>query len=249
MQPQDGQTAINRTTGERAVYQNGVWVKIGNNKLNPGLQKEEDADIGAIQGAVGMNGMLDKTAGQIQDGGLNLGLVQNTMARLKNFVGASDESSRNFASFRANLEKLRNDSLRLNKGVQTEGDAQRAWNELFTNLNDKDLVMQRLNEIEAINERAIANRRQVIENRRSSQNVGPANPNIFRGSRSNPIDLSKGQSRNVLAPGTFYNDPYGNLRRNDNGDRGNPKIDPATGRQIMDGPAKGRPSLSDIFGN
>ncbi|MNY53581.1 hypothetical protein D3C86_1893470 [compost metagenome] len=52
------------------------------------------------------------------------------------------------------LEKLRNDSLRLNKGVQTEGDAQRAWNELLANINDPKLVEQRLGEILAINQRA-----------------------------------------------------------------------------------------------
>lgn len=247
--PVEGATAINRTTGERAVFQNGVWVKAGNKPLSAGLQKEEDDDIGVVQAARGMNGVLDRTAGQVESGALKLGPMQSLTAPVKNFLGMSDESSRNYASFRANLEKIRNDSLKLNKGQQTEGDATRAWNELLANINDRELVKQRLAEIASLNERALADRKQIVQNRRSSQLAPPANPALFEGTRSNPVDLSRGQTRNALAPGAYYTDPFGNLRRNDNGDRGNPKIDRNTGRQIMDGPGKGRPSLSDIFGN
>ena len=52
------------------------------------------------------------------------------------------------------IKQLRNDSLRLNTGVQTEGDANRAWDELVNNLNDPELVNQRLSEIRAINRQA-----------------------------------------------------------------------------------------------
>lgn len=219
------------------------------NKLSAPLQRDELADVENIQAAVGMNGMLDKTAAQLEDERLQLGPVRNLVSQGRNFLGMSDDVSRNFASFKSNLEKLRNDSLRLNKGVQTEGDAQRAWNELFTNLNDQNLVKQRLSEIEAINQRAIANRQQVIQARRQNQNVPAVDVNIYaQGSRNQPVDLSRGESRSNLAPGTYYTDPYKNLRRNENGDAGNPKIDPRTGRQITDAKTQ-RPSLSQIFGN
>jgi hypothetical protein len=204
-------------------------------KLNAPLQRDEIADIEGMQTAIGTNGMLDRTAGQLDSGDLDLGPVRNFVSQARNKLGMSDQSSRNFASFRSNLEKLRNDSLRLNKGVQTEGDAQRAWNELFTNLNDEALVKQRLAEIQDINARAVANRKQTIQARRSAQNVPAADVNaLSAGGRGNPVDLSHGESRNALAPGLYYKDPYGNTRRNENGDRGNPKIDPRTGRQIMD---------------
>ena len=39
-----------------------------------------------------------------------------------------------------------------------------------------------------------------------------------------PIDLSKGQSRQTAPRGAYYRDPQGNLRRNDNGDAGNPIV-------------------------
>ena len=77
-------------------------------------------------------------------------------------AGVSTEQSRNLASFEANLEKLRNESLRLNKGVQTEGDSVRAWNELIKNINDPAVVKQRIAEINTINDRAANIRKQNI---------------------------------------------------------------------------------------
>jgi hypothetical protein len=40
----------------------------------------------------------------------------------------------------------------------------------------------------------------------------------------NPIDLSAGQSRTQVPKGSWYKDPYSNIRRNDNMDKGNPKL-------------------------
>lgn len=59
---------------------------------------------------------------------------------------------------------------------------------------------------------------------------------------SNPYDLSSGETRSHIPRGAFYKDAEGNIRRNDNGDAGNPIIIPAKGQ------GQGRPSLSDIFG-
>lgn len=88
-------------------------------------------------------------------------------------IGASTEESRNFGSFKNTLEKLRNDSLRLNKGVQTDGDAQRAWNELFDNINDKGFVQQRIGEIKRINERAVQLRKMNVDGIRSNYGHDP----------------------------------------------------------------------------
>ena len=40
----------------------------------------------------------------------------------------------------------------------------------------------------------------------------------------NPIDLSAGQTRTTIPKGSWYKDQYGNVRRNDNMDKGNPKL-------------------------
>lgn len=159
------------------------------------MQQEELDAIGTV-GAINADlAAIDK---QIEGGKLNLGVVGNLAAKAKNFVGASDESSRNLASFQATLEKLRNDSLRLNKGVQTEGDAQRAWNELVANINDPKVVRQRMAEIQKINDRAAGLRRMNVDVIRSNFGVEPMDtaprmnqPAAVGGGGSNVDDLLK----------------------------------------------------------
>lgn len=117
------------------------------------LKMQQDAlDVIGISSSINADlGALEK---QIEGGKLKFGPVSNLANSALNAAGMSTEESRNFATFKSSLEKLRNDSLRLNSGVQTEGDAQRAWNELFQNINDTALVKQRLKEIQGINNRA-----------------------------------------------------------------------------------------------
>lgn len=108
----------------------------------------------AADTAEGINDRLGVVEKRITDKKLDFGPIKNLANSALNAAGMSTESSRNLSSFKSEMEKLRNDSLRLNKGVQTDGDAQRAWNELFQNINDTDLVKQRMTEIKQINARA-----------------------------------------------------------------------------------------------
>jgi len=117
--------------------------------------KMQDEDLNAIGTFAGIDKDLAGIEKQIADGKLNLGLVNNATGSARNFLGASNESSRNLATFKAKLENMRNSVLLLNKGVQTEGDAQRAMNEMIANINDSEVVKQRLTEIRALNRRAV----------------------------------------------------------------------------------------------
>lgn len=137
-------------------------------RLPPAIQKAEDEDLEAINLSTGIDKDLGSLLAQIQGGGIELGPIDNTISGIRNWAGQSNEKSRNFASLKASLEKLRNDSLRLNKGVQTEGDAVRAWNEILASINDAPLVMQRLGEVQLINQRAVELRQKLIDNRRRS---------------------------------------------------------------------------------
>jgi hypothetical protein len=65
---------------------------------------------------------------------------------------------------------MRNDSLRLNAGVQTEGDAIREWNALIAGLNDQDYVIGALKRIEQLNAQAAALKMQKINIRRQRNN-------------------------------------------------------------------------------
>lgn len=134
------------------------------------LQNEILEDVG-VAGAIDAD--LGAISVQLQEGKLDLGPVSNVMSGARNFVGASNETSRNFQSFKSTLEKLRNDSLRLNKGVQTEGDSQRAWNELIANINDPKVVEQRLSEIRKINQRGADLKRLQLDTMRSNFGAEP----------------------------------------------------------------------------
>jgi hypothetical protein len=133
----------------------------------------DDQEI--VQGMTGVNERLSGFLRQIDTGELQFGAFEGGADAVRNFFGQSDPESRNSASFQAALENLRNESLRLNSGVQTEGDAQRAWNELLANLNDTDLVRQRLTEIMQLNERAVAFRSARVADLENRQR-GPGAP-------------------------------------------------------------------------
>ena len=211
-------------------------------KLASGQQTQESEDIRGIQTLAGINNQLDQVRGRVASGALKLGPIENTKSTVLNFLGRSTPNSRNYASLQATIEKLRNDALKEQKGTQTEGDAQRALNEFVKSLNDPDIVQQRANEIQNINRRAIDNRKALIQQRRAAQGVPAADLGaVDIGSINNPFDLTRGQSRSTIPLGSYYKDPFGNVRRNDNGDAGNPKIDILTGLQQKE-PMAGRVS-------
>ena len=187
-------------------------------RLPPGIQKSEDEDLEAINIASGIDKDLGSIAAQLDAGGIELGPVDNMVSGARNWAGVSTEQSRNFASMKATLEKLRNDSLRLNKGVQTEGDAVRAWNELLANLNDAPLVKQRIEEIQNINRRGMDLRQALIENRRRSyasqgpdtQNFEAATPAVGAGKPQNKYvrtGMRNGKRVGQLADGTIEEIP------------------------------------------
>lgn len=135
--------------------------------------KLQNEALDIIGTANGINADLNQVEKQLETNKLKLGPVENLKSQALNAAGFSTPESRNFASFRATLEKQRNDSLRLNKGVQTEGDAQRAWNELFNNLNDKQVVKQRLQEIQKINKRGADLQKLQVDQIRANYGAAP----------------------------------------------------------------------------
>jgi len=134
-----------------------------------------------------LNDRLKDYKSMLEDGRLDLGPAQNIISSSRNFLGESNQNSVNYGNFRADLERLRNESLRLNKGVQTEGDSQRAWNELMGSLNDSKMVASRLENIMNINNQAVSAKKSSIgrtyENygRNQNQNMPPNLPPVFDG--------------------------------------------------------------------
>jgi hypothetical protein len=150
-------------------------------------QLQENLDAIGLQSAIESD--LKALEDQIDSGKLKLGMVENAIGSTKNFLGLSDENSRNQASLKATVEKMRNDSLRVNKGVQTEGDAIRAFNELLSNLNDPQMVKQRFSEIRAINRRGVELQKRNVDMLRQEYGKEPMD---FTGYENQPAAVGKG---------------------------------------------------------
>lgn len=174
------QTGID-TAATKLAREKFEWEKSGgkapSKPLPPNVLKMQLEETDAIGTASGINADLGAIEKQLDSGKLKLSYAENLRSTLKNqnlpFVSGSDENSRNFATFQSTLEKLRNDSLRLNKGVQTDGDAVRAWNELMANINDGGVVKQRIGEIRNLNARAVQLRKLNIDNIRANYGHDP----------------------------------------------------------------------------
>lgn len=166
------------------------------------MQQEELETIGTVSGT---NADLAAIQSQIKNGALELGTFRNYLSGAKNYMGMSDESSQNFATLQATLEKARNSSLLLNKGVQTDGDAQRAWNELLSNINDPKVVEKRLSEIQSINERAVKIRKAKLSNLRKNYNAPPLDYSEFDAPNTSVQNGSKNKSsaRTVVRTGIY----------------------------------------------
>lgn len=159
--------------------------------------KLRQSELDAIGNSSGIQENISRYEKMIDKGELQFGLVGNYINRGMNAVGASTEESKNYASFVADMEKLRNDSLRLNAGVQTDGDAQRAWNELFANINDTKVVKQRLEDIKRYNQRAVEIRKNNVNLIQENYNRDPFDFSSF----DRPMDKAGApQNGGVAAP-------------------------------------------------
>ncbi len=191
--------------------------------LPPTVLKMQGEEIDMIQTAGGINADLKALVGQIDDKKLDLGVMSNLVNKARNKVGLSNEESRALGSFSTTLQKLRNDSLRLNKGTQTEGDAVRAWQELVDGINDGKLVRQRLEEIQALNDRAIKLRVNNVDLMRanyghepidlSSYIKQPAAVGTDRGKANAPTKITGDADYNALPSGATFIGPDGKTRR------------------------------------
>lgn len=127
-----------------------------------------------INGAASLQNRLNSWQEKIRTGRLQLGPGINLRWEAELAAGNPSPQAIEYGNFKADLESIRNDVLRLNAGVQTEGDAQRAMNELVSNFGSGAYVMERLKTLANSNSRAVQFHRQQAERIRSNygQQVG-----------------------------------------------------------------------------
>lgn len=140
-------------------------------RMSTAAFKAEDEDFTALDLSEGINDDVDTYIGLLKSGEMTLYFADGVEDFVSSGLGISNEDTANRAKFDAFLNKLRNDTLRLNKGTQTEGDADRALKEISTNRNDEKIVIAQLQELQRINQRAIKNRRRAINRRRKNEGV------------------------------------------------------------------------------
>jgi len=160
---------------------------------------------------------LKSIVGQLKSGQLDLGPINNAINEIKLSTNSKDAEASNYGTFKATLEKIRNDSLRLNKGVQTEGDSVRAFNEIAKNLNNKDFILKRLGEIQKINERGAKLKAKLLGE--VYQNYGKpipdmkdflTQPSVISGEA---VKINSDDEYNALPSGAEFISPDGKRRR------------------------------------
>lgn len=101
------------------------------NPMSDGTQKLFQANNTAAEVAYNAAADTQKFTKMLMDGKVDLSAMGRMGNDFSNYLGNSDEKTRNAAQLYAHLEKLRNARLLEAKGVQTEGDASRALDALL----------------------------------------------------------------------------------------------------------------------
>lgn len=118
--------------------------------LKPLLEVED-----ALSGAESAFSLSAKHLGRIADRSLEIGPAQSLSAKARTTFGQANANDVNYNELKADRTKLVNDSLRLNKGVQTEGDAKRAADEMM-NSDDEASTVRAFKRLVEINKRGMA---------------------------------------------------------------------------------------------
>ena len=114
---------------------------------------ELNSDIGSTTST---NGRIQETITALDTGQLQLGPMRNVFNKMRNGLGLSNEESQQYERMTSNIHAMANEVLLQANGVQTEGDAQRAYNTIISsNFSDPQVVKQALQQLKAINEKTL----------------------------------------------------------------------------------------------
>jgi len=100
---------------------------------------------------------------RIAKGELEVSPIMSGVGAIRRGTGFGNAQDANLAELKADLTEIVNQSLRLNKGVQTEGDAQRSYKEVMDS-NDKETLVRALSRLIQTNKKAI-----ILQQKRRAQ--------------------------------------------------------------------------------
>ena len=183
--------------------------------LPAGALKMESENITAGYEAAQLANMVDSQIKSLISSKVQFSPVKNAQLATQAALGSTDPEVLAYNDFQQFKTKLVNDTLRLNKGTQTEGDAIRAANEL-TNARSTQDAIRSLQKIRDINAKAVAMQNQIVASRRRTggltEDRGYAAPEQIPVPTYEPVIFKKSEY-DKLPIGTTYLDANTNSRK------------------------------------
>jgi hypothetical protein len=187
-----------------------------NKPLRPDLAKDEEADYTNASAARNLATDAYNYVNRIKSGEIKFGLKDRASIAARSALGSTDPDVIARNDFERFKTRLVNESLRLNKGTQTEGDAQRSIKELQSAESNIDAA-KAVNTLAELNARKVEDAQKSIERRRI--NAGSKLPEV-------PIETLK------FEPHIFTNAEYSSFLKNPKYPKGSIFVDPQGVRRV-----------------
>lgn len=200
-----GLPVVDAATGKPVSYAPAVPSK----PMPATLQKAEEEDFDAGQAAINLANDSQKYLDSIAKGTIKFGLINKARLATQSALGSNDPDviARNeFERFKTTLV---NESLRLNKGTQTEGDAIRAAKELQGAESAADAA-KAIQTLRDINARRAKDYQASIVRRRKNAKAGDPEVNL-EVPKFEPYVFTDADYA-AVPKGSTYIDPQGNRR-------------------------------------
>lgn len=185
-------------------------------QLPAAIQKQEDEDYDRGQTAINIASDSNRYVNAIRSGAIPFGPVSSASASVRGYFGSNEADVINKKDFEAFKVRLVNESLRLNKGTQTDTDAKRAVDELQA-ANSATGAAKAINTLMEINLRAANDAQNSIIRRRRNSKLG--DPEV-------PLDIPK------FEPHTFTQTDVNNLLKDPKYPKGTIFVDPDGVRRV-----------------
>jgi hypothetical protein len=183
-----------------------------NKPLRADLAKEEDADYVLAKDAKNLATDAYSYINRIKSGEIKFGLKDRASISARNAFGSQDPDVLSRNDYDKFIVQLTNESLRLNKGTQTEGDAQRALKEVTSAESAADAA-RAMNKLAEINARRVSDAKTSVERRRANAGykdvVVPIDVPKFEPQMITPSDYNSFVKNPKYPSGTIFVDPQG----------------------------------------
>jgi hypothetical protein len=204
---------------QMALSQQALQQQLANQKnqkvLPAGALKMEGEDLSTALDAVGIANQTDAQIKSLITSGVKFSPL-NAELQVKSRIGSTDPEVLQFNEYKRFQNKLVNDTLRLNKGTQTEGDAIRAVKELSSANSTQDVIAS-LQKIRDLNAQTATRTNQLISTRRKSggltESSGYAPPEQISVPTFEPVFFGDSAEYKKLPAGSVYLDGNTGVRK------------------------------------